>query len=136
MGYRREHIRIPVSGNAILSNRQNRGIRAEVVNICEGGIGITIPPPRLKQTEYHVNFKTKSGLCVQFMGALIHQNKHSTGLKTVAIDQKNLKTIHQLIADFQASEEFILYIDSKNILTDWFVDKNGRELEFNFESPN
>lgn len=105
-------------------------------DISVGGLAITGWPPSRQSNEYLVNVKTSSGVELQLMGSIIHQNNRITGFKTVAIDSKNLKTIHKIIEEFQTSEEFIRQINEKNIITDWFVDENGDELDFNFESPS
>lgn len=136
MGYRRKHIRIPVSGSAVLSCRQDKRIHTKVVNISEGGLAVACWPPSLDATEYLVKLKTKNGFRIQLTGSVIHSNKHTAGLKTVMIDRKNLDTIHRFIEGFQASEEFIQQIDKKDLITDWFIDENGDELDFSFETPN
>ena len=136
MGYRRAHIRSPVAGRAVLSSRNDRSIHSKMVNISEGGLAITGWPITLNSKQYLVNVTTRSGMEISLMGSIIHHNNRTTGLKTVAIDRKNLEAIHQLIEEFQTSEEFIRQIDDKNIITDWFVDENGDELDFNFELPH
>lgn len=136
MGYRRQHIRIPMTGSAVLVNRHNRRVPTKVVNISEGGIGVTGWPLSLEYSKYLVILKTKDDKSIRFMGSVMYQNNRTTGLKMVTIDKTNRRAIRQLISEFQASEEFIQQIDGDGILTDWFVDENGDELDFNFEKPH
>ena len=136
MGYRRAYIRIPVTGKVVLSSRNDRSIHSRITNISQGGLGITGWPITLNSKQYFVNVTTGNGRKISLMGLVVHHNNRTTGLKIVAIDRKNLETIHQLIEEFQTSEEFIRQINDKNIITDWFVDENGDELDFNFELPH
>lgn len=136
MGYKRAHIRIPLQAHATLSCRQSRRVKAKAVNISAGGIGLSDDAPSLKNTEYHVQVKTNFGECINLLASVVYKKDKQSGLKTIFIDRASIHAIRSIIARFQSSNEFINYIDQQDILNDWFVDDNGKELKFNFERTN
>lgn len=136
MGYKRAHIRIPLQASATLSCRQSRRVKAKTVNISAGGIGLSDDAPPLKNTEYHVQIETNSGECFSLLASVVYKNTKFSGLKTIFIDRGSMHTIKDIVARFQSSDDFINHIAQQDILDDWFVDDNGRKLDFNFEQPN
>ena len=136
MGYKREHIRIPIAAVATLSCLQNERIKARAVNICAGGLGITGINTDPAPTQYHVQLETRCGEQIELLARVAHRNDHVTGLKTIIIDKRNLNYINDLVTHFQSSEAFIEHIDNQDNLSDWFTDVHVQEVDTDFEKSN
>lgn len=135
MGYKREHLRIPIQGKATLSSRQLGRVKAQAVDISTGGIGLAGSPAEAQDSEYHVEVSMPSGRNIQLLARVAYRKENLTGLKTLFIDKQNLRTIDDIISEFQTSESFIDFVDRQDILNDWFNDEKGRKLDFLFEKP-
>lgn len=132
MGYKRAHIRIPFEGSATLSNRHSGRIKAHTINISGGGVGLVNASPAPRDREYHVHLKTDSGKHIRLLATVAYTKDSQTGLKTVFIDKNNLQQIHDIVSQFQSSDDFMKYIDQLDILDDWFIDENGHKVDFDF----
>lgn len=133
MNHKRIHIRVPVLGNATLSNTEGFSIQAQTIDICAGGLRIANPSAPLTNCEYTIEVTSFGRGTITFTALLVHASEHIAGFKIVEMGQKDLETIYHLVADFQSTEDFIKHIDEGTIIHDWFIDDNGDKLDVTFE---
>jgi hypothetical protein len=136
MKYQRLHLRIPLIGDAILSNDKNVKVMAHTVDVSQAGVGITAPSSPLENTEYQIEVNIHDRGSIRPTASLIHHSKLSAGFKTTYISAEDLQIIRDLIAEFQTSEDFITYIEEHNILDDWLGDTDGTEFDITFEAAS
>lgn len=132
MEYRRVYIRVPVKGQAILSNKRCAFLKAKTIDISRGGLAITYPEDFLELQQYNISVITEDGLTIKLRAELVRQTEDSIGFKTSAIDNEDLKKISDIVHKYQETEDFIKQIDEHNILDQHFIDDEGNELEVTF----
>ncbi len=133
MAHKRLYVRIPLAGEAILSNKHGERTKTTTIDISPGGIGVSSPAQALELEEYQINVATAAGKNVQFSATLIRHDEHSVGFCTTDIDKTNLHVIADLVAEFQSTEEFIERIDTHDLLEQSFIDDDGNEVAISFE---
>ena len=134
MRYQRLHIRIPISGKVALSTEKSVRIEAHAINISAGGICLKALEDLFDEDEYQVQITSKTRGKIQFSGTLVYRQDSNVGFQISSIDYENLATIHQLVEDFQLTEDFIKHIDEHDIIGEWFVDDAGNDLAVTFEA--
>ena len=133
MAHKRLYVRVPITGEAILSNKQGVRIKARAKDISQGGMGVTDLSSPLDPAEYQVEIITVEGERINFTATLVHKSTNQTGFETSEIDKKNFHIIADLIAEFQSTEEFIKQIDKSDLLEQSFIDENGDEISVTFD---
>ncbi len=136
MKSKRIHIRVPVHGGVSLESKLGVVIKASALDISERGIGVNELSNPPENTEYTIQVTTISHGEMQFSGILVHIDKNKAGFVITNIDSENFKILKNIISAFQATEDFIKYIDKNDILRDWFKDKDGNEIDLTFELPD
>ena len=131
MKYQRLHIRVPASGDAILLEKGDVKIEASVINVSIGGLCISAPSHLIDQHEYQVQVITSSHGKIHFSGVPVYQTFESVGIKITSIDRDQLKIIYQIVGSFQLTDDFIKYIDKRDIIHDWLVDESGEDIDDN-----
>ena len=134
MKYQRLHVRVPASGDAIFLEKGDVKIEASVINVSVGGFCVTAPSHRIDQHEYQVQVITPSHGKIQFLGVPVYQTFEGIGIKITSIEKEQLKIIYQIIGSFQLTDEFIKYIDERDIIHDWLVDESGEDIAITFET--
>lgn len=134
MRYQRLHIRVPVSGEVILSVGKEIIVEASAINVSAGGLGITAPSHLIEQTEYQIKVITSSNEKIRFSGFPVYQTADHIGIKITAIDKENLQSIYQIVGQFQVSDEFIKHVGERDIIHDWLVDESGEDIEITFDT--
>lgn len=134
MRYQRLHIRIPISGKVALSTEKSVRIEAHAINISAGGICLKALEDLFDEDEYQVQITSKTRGKIEFSGTLVYRQDNNVGFQISSIDYENLATIHQLVEDFQLTEDFIKHIDEHDIIGEWFVDDAGNDLAVTFEA--
>ncbi|MGI9571521.1 MAG: PilZ domain-containing protein [Desulfobulbia bacterium] len=134
MKYQRLHIRVPASGNAILLKKGDVKVEASVINVSVGGFCITAPSHLLDQHEYQVQVITPSHGKIHFSGIPVYQSFESIGIKITSIEKEQLQIIYQMVGSFQLTDDFIKYIDERDIIHDWLVDESGEDIAITFEA--
>ena len=134
MKYQRLHIRVPASGDAILLERVDVKIEANDINVSASGLGITAPSHLIDQHEYQVQVITPSHGIIHFSGVPVYQTFESVGIKITSIERDQLKIIYQIVGVFQLTDDFIKYIDERDIIHDWLVDESGDDIAITFET--
>ncbi|MFV0436403.1 MAG: PilZ domain-containing protein [Desulfopila sp.] len=134
MGHKRIFIRVPIEGDARLSFGDGVIILADTIDISAGGICVAdlTDSPQV-DTEYEVEVATRLRGKVRFSAVLAHRGEHGIGMKIVKIDGANLRLIHQLVLDFQATDAFVAQIEEGRFLDDWLVDEDGETVAVTFE---
>ena len=134
MMHKRVHIRVPMAGKALVCSDDGLCLEAQAINVSEGGIRIESldfsPQP---DVVYEFEITTTARGIVRFSAVLVYGNEEGAGFRITHIEPSELHTIFLMIADFQATEEFIRHIDEKSILNDWLKDGEGNELNITFE---
>jgi len=133
MKYKRIYIRVPVIGGVSLESKQGVVIKASALDISENGIGVNDLSNSPENTEYKIQVTTVGYGQMNFSGFLVHTYKNTAGFNITTIDSLNLKILKNIVADFQATEEFIKCIDKHDIMRDWFVDDEGNKIDLTFE---
>ena len=134
MKYQRLHIRVPASGDAILLEKGDFNIEASVINVSVGGLCITAPSHLIDQHEYQVEVITPSHGKIHFSGVPVYQSFESVGIKITSIEKDQLEIIYQIVGSFQLTDDFIKYIDEKDLIHDWLVDESGDDIAITFET--
>jgi len=134
MKYQRLHIRVPLSGDAILLEKDDFNIEASVINVSVGGFCITAPSHMIDQHEYQAIVITPSHGKIQFSGVPVYQTFESIGIKITSIEKDQLKIIYQMVGSFQLTDDFIKYVDERDIIHDWLVDESGEDIAITFET--
>ena len=134
MKYQRLHIRVPASGDAILLEEGDVKVEASVINVSVGGFCITAPSHLLDQHEYQVKVITPSHGKIHFSGVPVYQSFESIGIKITSIEKEQLQIIYQIIGSLQLTDDFVKYIDERDIIHDWLVDESGEDIAITFET--
>ena len=134
MKYQRLHIRVPASGNAILLEKGDVKVEASVINVSVGGFCITAPSHLIDQHDYQVQVITPSHGKIHFSGVPVYQSFESIGIKITSIEKEQLQIIYQIVGRFQLTDDFIKYIDERDIIHDWLVDESGEDIAITFEA--
>ncbi|MBU4235969.1 MAG: PilZ domain-containing protein [Proteobacteria bacterium] len=90
MEFKRICVRVPLSGEAILSNSCNPTIRGRTINISQGGVAVKTFSEEVPTTEYQVEILTEAGQRIEIFAQLVRVDDSITGLQTLQIDQKSL----------------------------------------------
>jgi len=133
MAHKRLYVRIPIAGEAVISNKHGVHIKTPAKDINQGGLGVTTPSTPLDHSEYQITITTEEDEKIQLTATLIYKNKHHTGFQTSEIDRHNLQIIADLVAKFQTTEEFIEQIDKQDLLEQSFIDEDGNEISVTFD---
>lgn len=136
MSHKRIHVRVPISGEVLLTTTQGIRTQTSARDISPGGVGVGTPTTPLEQTEYQIEICTKNGKNIQLTATLAHEGKHSSGFVTSNIDEKNLQIIALLVAEFQTTEEFIKQIDEHDLFEQKYIDEDGQEISVSFDKKN
>ena len=134
MRYQRLHIRVPASGQVTLATEEKIIVKASIINVSAGGLCITAPSHRIDQNEYRIQVVTPSHGTIHFSGFPVYQDFESIGIKITSIEKDQLKIIYQIVGSFQLSDDFIKYIDERDIIHDWLVDESGEDIEITFDA--
>ena len=132
--YQRLHIRVPASGDAILLEKGDVRVEASVINVSVGGFCITAPSHLIDKHEYQVQVITASHGKIHLSGVSVYQTFDSIGIKITSIQSDQLKSIYRIIGGFQLTDDFIKYIDERDIIHDWLVDESGEDIAITFET--
>ena len=134
MTQKRRQPRVPISGQAILSNDHGICITASTKDISQSGIGINKPANPLAETEYRIRVSTDEGKQIHLRATLIHSSPQTTGFRTFNLDEKNLQIITELLAEYQSTDDFIRQIDEYDVLEQQYIDKNGNRVSVTFDT--
>ena len=134
MKYQRLHIRVPASGDAILVEKGDLKVEASVINVSVGGLCIAAPSHMIDKHEYQVQVITSAHGNIQFSGIPVYQTFESIGIKITSIEKDQLKMIYQIVGNFQLTDDFIKYIDDRDLIHDWLVDESGEDIAITFET--
>ncbi len=134
MTQKRQQARVPISGQAILSNDHGICITATTKDISQGGIAISKPADHLAEAEYRIRVSTDEGRQIHLRATLIHRSTETTGFKTSNIDEKNLQIITELVSEYQTTEDFIRQIGEHDVLEQKYVDKDGNKVSVTFDT--
>ena len=134
MKYKRLHIRVPVTGGVLITQKERITVEADIINISAGGICIASPSHQLEDGEYNVELLIPSSGKITFSGFPVYQTGDYVGIRITSIDPDYLKKIYQLVEGFQLTEDFIRHIDQGDILNDWFTNESGEEISITFET--
>lgn len=134
MGYKRLHIRVPISAEATLSSTQGEvSIKARTIDISQGGLSITSTSEHLESEEYQVEIETSEGQIIAFTASLIRKDDQSAGFRTLHIDKEYLATISKLVENYQTTVDFIDQVAEFDLFQQHIVDEDGTELEVTFD---
>ncbi len=133
MLHKRIYIRVPITGEAVLSNDDGVQARTPTIDISPGGIGVSNPLHSLDQEDYQIEVITATGNKVHFAATLIRHNEQSIGFRISDIDKENLQVLADLLAEYQSSNDFIKQIDTHDLLEQSFIDADGNEVAVSFE---
>lgn len=133
MAHKRIHVRVPITGEATVSNGRDIHLKTGTIDISPGGLGVISSLDALGPADYLIEVTTADGREIQFTATLIRSSKKSAGFKTSDIDTKNLQVIADLVEEFQSTEGFIKQIDEHDLLEQRFIDDDGNEVSVTFD---
>jgi len=134
MGHKRIHVRVPLSGEAVLSNKGNPTIKARTIDISQGGVAITAFPEGLSDDEYRIDILTEEGQSVEIVARLVRVDEPIAGFQTLQIDKQSQEIIRNLVSEYQKTPDFIKQLDEFDIFG--AVDEEGNEIEITFEKDS
>lgn len=134
MSHKRIHVRVPVSGVAIMANHNKIRLSTEILDISQGGIAVSSPSIPLANEIYDITVDIENAIKIEFSAELIRQDANILAFKISTIDDTNLQRIQQLVFAYQETDEFIDQLLEHNLLDHWFQDEDGNEIEIAFYS--
>ncbi len=132
MNYKRIYVRVPISGEAILSFSKEIIIKAQTIDISLGGLAIISPAEPLTKNNYNIIISTKNGRKIELSAALVRQEEDIFGFKISELDKSNLQIITELVFEYQETTDFIKQIEEHNLFDHWLVDDEGNSLDITF----
>ena len=136
MGHKRIYVRVPLSGEAVLSNSGKPTIKARTIDISQGGVAITDFSDEVSSAEYRIDILTEAGQRIEIFAQLVRVDEGIAGFKTLQIDEKCQEIIKNLVFEYQETPDFIKQLDEYNLLDDKVVDEDGNEIEVTFENDS
>ncbi|MBM9606056.1 PilZ domain-containing protein [Desulfopila inferna] len=131
MDCKRIHFRVPLSGEALLSRGREAHIKAQAIDISQGGVAITVPEMSLPKDRYDIVILTDDDEKIELSAQLIRQTKNLLGFKTTHIDDKSFRIIAEHIDRYQETLDFIEQIGEHDFFQR-FIDEDGNELDVTF----
>lgn len=136
MGHKRIFVRVPLSGEAVLSNSGKPTIKARTIDISQGGVAITAFSDEVSSAEYRIEILTETGQRIEIFAQLVRVDDTIAGFQTLQIDEKSQEIIKNLVFEYQTTPDFIKQLDEYNLLDDKVVDEDGNEIEVTFEKDS
>jgi len=109
----RRYFRVPLSGEAILSNSSNSTIRARTINISKGGVAVKTFSEEVPTAGYQIEILTEAGQRIKMFAQLIRAEDSVAGFQTLQIDQKSLRVIRNLFFEYQKTPDFIKQLNEE-----------------------
>jgi c-di-GMP-binding flagellar brake protein YcgR len=136
MRFKRIFVRVPLNGEAILSNCNNPTIKARTIDISQGGVSVVSFSKEVPVAEYHIEILTEAGQKIEIFAKLVRVDDSVAGFQTLQIDQKSQEIIQNLVFEYETTDDFINQLDEFNLLDDKVVDEEGNEIEITFEKDS
>ncbi len=124
----RRYFRVPLSGEAILSNSSNLTIRARTIDISQGGVAVKTFSEEVHTAEYQIEILTEAGQRIEMFAQLVRANDSIAGFQTLQIDQKSQGVIRNLFFEYQKTTDFIKQLDEFNLFDHKVVDEEGGDM--------
>ena len=131
MKHKRIHVRVPLSGEAILSNDSNPTVKTDTIDISQGGGAIFDFSGEVSAAEYQIEIITEPGQRIEIVAQLVRVVDFIADFQTLQIDQDSQEIIKHLIFEYQESIDFIKQLDECNLHK--VIDEGGNEIEITFE---
>ena len=132
MRNKRRYVRVPLSGEAILSNSSNTTIKARTIDISQGGVAIVGISEEVSTAEYQIEILTEAGPKIEIFAQLVRVDDSIAGFQILRIDKKSQEIIKNLVFEYQQSIDFIKQLDEFNLHK--VIDEKGNEIEITFEN--
>ncbi|MCK5069568.1 MAG: PilZ domain-containing protein, partial [Desulfocapsa sp.] len=132
MAHKRVGVRVPIKGEAILSDKDGVRITTCARDISSTGMGVLSPSIPIEPKEYQVELTTEEGKLIKFKATLVYKDNQKSGFQTSDIDTKNSHIINGLIQEFQSTQTFIEQIDRHDVLEQCYIDEEGNEVSVAF----
>ncbi len=136
MGHKRIYVRVPLSGEAVLSKSGKPTIKARTIDISQGGVAITAFSDEVSSAEYRIEILTETGQRIEIFAQLVRVDDAIAGFQTLQIDEKSQEIIKNLVFEYQTTPDFIKQLDEYNLLDDKVMDEDGNEIEVTFEKDS
>ncbi len=133
---KRKYVRVPLNGQAILSNSSNPMIKASIIDISQGGLALGSFSDEIPNAEYQIAILTEAGERIELSAQLVRVGNSIAGFQVLQIDQKSQEIIKNLVFEYQNTIDFIKQLDEFDLLDDKIVDEDGNEIEITFENDS
>lgn len=134
MGYRRIFIRVPLSGQATLTNQEkNVRLTVQTVNISQGGVALSTSEDQLPTGKYHISISIDENGSIEMEAELLRQTERLIGFRIKEISTNDLETILKMVEEYQSTPDFIDQLTEYDMLQQSYIDDDGNELEVTFE---
>ena len=120
----RGYFRIPLIGNATLSNSSNPTIKARTIDISQGGVAIKTSE-EVPIAEYQIEILTDTGHRIEMFTKLVRAKDSIVGFQTLQIEQKSQEVIRNLFFEYEKTSDFIKQLDRFNLFDHIVVDEKG-----------
>lgn len=117
----RGYFRIPLNGDAILSNSSNPTIKARTIDISQGGVAIKTSE-EVPTAEYQIEILTEAGQKIEMFTKLVRADDSIVGFQTLQIEQKSQEVIRNLFFEYEKTSDFIKQLDRFNLFDHIVVD--------------
>ena len=131
MKHKRIHVRVPLTGEATLSNSIHPTIKARTIDISQGGVAIVNLSEEFPSGEYQIEIFTEAGEKIEVFAQLVRVVDSIAGFQTLQIDPNSQEIIKHLIYEYQESIDFIKQLDEYNL--NKVIDEGGNKIEITFE---
>lgn len=132
MGHKRIYVRVPLSGEAILSHSNKPTIKARTIDISHGGVAITALSEVVLSAEYNIEIITETGKRLHISAQLVRVDDSIAGFQTLQIDPQSQEILNNLVFEYQTTPDFIRQLDEFNMLDQSVLDEEGNEIEVTF----
>jgi len=136
MEHKRIFVRVPLTGEAVLLNKDISVIKACTIDISQGGVAITGFSEAIPNAEYQVKIITKNEQTIEFTAQLVRVDASVAGFQILKIDPASQEVINELVFEYQTTTDFIIQLDEFNLLEQKLIDAEGNEIEVTFEKDD
>ncbi len=136
MAHKRIFVRVPLTGKAILLNKDVSVIKACTIDISQGGVSITGFSEAISTAEYQIKIITDKEQTIEFSAHLVRIDEPVAGFQIIKIDPASQAIINELVFEYQTTTDFVIQLDEFNLMEQKLIDAEGNEIEVTFEQDD
>jgi hypothetical protein len=134
MRHKRIYVRVPLRGDAVLSQGSRPLIKARTIDISQGGVAVTDFSEEVSGGDYQIEILTEGGGKVEILARLVRVEDAIAGFQTLRLEGESHEVISDLIFRYQETMDFVKQFDEYDL--DKAIDDEGNEIEITFEDDH